>query len=316
MAKLYLFYEGERMRFYNNLPSASPDVFRLYEDAVIRRVDFSAVQLTIGEYNFNNICDVFKLSDYVADKLALIGQEHGLSPVGLERFRLDLFNHIHFDTHIGSLLNCVNKKRKEECSPYGMWGDFISIENAVYCALTVCFVDKDIAYEMPVTVVEISGDKKCFVKPILISEDAVEENFSYFTYDDIAKLAMWLGNLWSGVQFEYINRPENIKEVQSLGSISGADDNYVERESIILIRKDIIVDEFGNVIQPIARNSGRKAHVKKWIVAGHDRTLKDGRVIYIAPYYKGTERNNPDVLPKIRYNEFVEDKIQEDIQKM
>ena len=267
------------MRYVNKLPSKSAEDFRLFDDAVRRHVDFSKVQLWNGQFNFTNICDVFELSDYVADKLALIGQNRELGKIGLERFRLDLFNQIHHDTHIGLLLNCVNKKRKENCFSYGMWADYISIGCSVYCALTVCFVDKDSAYEMPVSVVEITGNKECAIRPIVIFEDAVEEYFSYFTYDDIAKLSMWLGNLWSGVQYEYINRPEVIREVQQIGPISGADENYIERDSVILIRKDTLVDEFGNIIKPQERNSGRKAHVEKWLVAGHERTLRDGRVI-------------------------------------
>ena len=303
------------MRYVNKLPSKSAEDFRLFDDAVRRHVDFSKVQLRNGQFNFTNICDVFELSDYVADKLALIGQDRELGKIGLERFRLDLFNQIHHDTHIGLLLNCVNKKRKENCFSYGMWADYISIGCSVYCALTVCFVDKDSAYEMPVSVVEITGNKECAIRPIVIFEDAVEEYFSYFTYDDIAKLSMWLGNLWSGVQYEYINRPEVIREVQQIGPISGADENYIERDSVILIRKDTLVDEFGNIIKPQERNSGRKAHVEKWLVAGHERTLRDGRVIYIAPYYKGPERNNPDVQAKTRYNRFVDEKIESDAEE-
>jgi len=41
--------------------------------------------------------------------------------------------------------------------------------------------------------------------------------------------------------------------------------------------------------------------------------LHDGRVIYISPYYKGSERNNPDVQPKIRYNQFIDEKPKKDI---
>lgn len=303
------------MRYLSRLPSVSQEEFRVFDDAVSRHIDFSMVLLQNGFFNFTNNCDVFELSDYVADKLALIGQDHELGEIGLERFRLDLFNQIHHDTHIGLLLSCVSKKRKEECFPYGMWADYISIEQSVYCALTVCFVDKDSAFEMPVSVVEITGDRECSVRPIIIYEKAVEEYFSYFSYDDIAKLSMWLGNLWCGVQYEYINRPEIIREVQQIGPISGACKDYVERESIILIRKDIHVDEFGNNIKPIARNSGRKAHVEKWLVAGHDRTLRGGRVIYIAPYYKGSERDNPDVQPKTRHNHFVDEKINSDVER-
>lgn len=312
MAKLC--FEGDEMRYSNKLPSVSPELYMTYDNSVRRSVNFSTVPLHGSVYNFTQISDVFELSDYVADKLAVIGHEHNFGEIGIDRFRVDLFNQIHDDTHVGLLLSSVSKKRKEECFSYGMWADFISIGKAVYCALTVCFVDKDSAYEMPVSVMEFTGMNECSVQPIFIEEDAVEEYFSYFTYDDIAKISMWLGNLWCGVQYEYINRPETIKEVQQIGPISGADEDYVERESIILIRKNILVDEFGNVIKPIARNSGRKAYVEKWLVAGHDRRLRDGRVIYIAPYYKGTERNNPDVLPKTRYNRFVDDKIQEDIE--
>lgn len=304
------------MRYLSKLPSASQDTNMLYANSLRRGLNFSEVPLCGGLYNFTNICDVFELSDYVADKLAVIGQEHNLGEIGLDRFRVDLFNQIHNDTHIGLLLSCVSKKRKEECYTYGMFADFISVEKAVYCALTVCFVDKIIGYEMPVSVMKFTGDNECFVQPVFIDEDAVEEYFSYFTYDDIAKLAMWLGNVWSGVQYEYINRPEIIKKVKQIGSISGDDENYVERDSIILIRKETLIDEFGNIIKPTKRDSGRKAHVEKWLVAGHDRRLRDGRVIYIAPYYKGEKRNNPDVLPKIRHNRFVDEKIQEDIENL
>ena len=67
------------------------------------------------------------------------------------------------------------------------------------------------------------------------------------------------------------------------------------------------MNEFGYAIRPIAHNSGRKAPGEKWIAADHDGTLKYGRFIYIAPYYKGTERNNPDVMLKKRHNQFLEE---------
>ena len=110
------------MRYKSKLPSVSLETNRVYESTVSNSVDFSDVQLPTGHYNFTNNCDVFELSDYVADKLALIGREHDSGEIGIERFRLDLFNQIHNDTHIGLLLTCVNKKRKEDCFPYGMWG--------------------------------------------------------------------------------------------------------------------------------------------------------------------------------------------------
>ena len=304
------------MSHISELPSASSEIFGVYENAVSCSLDFSKVQLHNRIYDFTHNYDVFELSDYVADKLTVIGQEHADEQIGIDRFRVDLFNQIHYDTHIGLLLSCVSKKRKEECFSYGMWADYISVGNSVYSALTVCFVDKDTAYEMPVALIEISNNPEGqFVLPVLIDEDAVEEYFSYFTYDDIAKISLWLGNLWSGIQYEYINRPETIREVQQIGPISGAADNYVERDSIILIRKETLIDEYGNEIKSIERDSGRKAHVEKWLVAGHDRKLRDGRVIYIAPYYKGSERNNPDVQPKTRYNRFVDEKINSDIER-
>lgn len=303
------------MSYISKLPSASSEMFEIYEDAVIRSLEFSKVQLCGRVRNFTHNCDVFELSDYVADKLALIGKDHITGQTGIDRFRVDLFNQIHYDTHIGLLLSCVSKKRKEECFSYGMWADYNLAGSSVYCALTVCFVDKDNAYEMPVAVIEISNNQDGVgFKPILISENAVEEYYSYFTYDDIAKISAWLRNLWFGIQYEYINRPETIREVQQIGPISGADENYAERNSIILIHNETLVDEYGNLIKPIERKSGRKAHVEKWLVAGHDRRLQDGRVIYIAPYYKGTERNNPDVQPKTRYNRFVDEKINSDIE--
>ena len=167
MAKIC--FEGDEMRYSNKLPSVSPELYMAYDNSVRCSVNFSTVPLYGSVYNYTQISDVFELSDYVADKLAVIGHEHNFGEIGIDRFRVDLLNQIHDDTHIGLLLSCVSKKRKEECFSYGMWADFISIGKAVYCAITVCFVDKDSAYNMvPRTVKKVLRMlQRCYSNKIL-----------------------------------------------------------------------------------------------------------------------------------------------------
>ena len=65
----------------------------------------------------------------------------------------------------------------------------------MYCAFTICLVDKDTGMEMETAVVEISQDEDVYIQPVFISEEALD----YFDFDNIAKLSYWLGNFWIGI---------------------------------------------------------------------------------------------------------------------
>ena len=47
---------------------------------------------------------------------------------------------------------------------------------------------------METAVFEISEDEGAYVLPVVISEEALD----YYSFDDLAKIAYWLGNFWVG----------------------------------------------------------------------------------------------------------------------
>ena len=163
---------------------------------------------------------------------------------------------------------------------------------------------------MDVAVIEVSQDENAYVLPVEISEEALD----YFSFDDIMRLAYWLGNFWVGVQYEINNRPEEIRVVEQRGLISPDDDAYKSQDRIVLIKRIIAADKDRRPIEYGATGSGRKYHVPAWGVRGHERTLSDGRVIMVRPYRKGKERNNPEIYREKRYV-FDDEKIDDDTSK-
>lgn len=228
-------------------------------------------------------------------------------PVALQEFKLEIFGDITTNTQIGVLLNCMSRKRPE-ASPYGLFANYCYVGKSVYCAFTICLVDKDWGNEMDIAVVEISMDENTYVMPLCISEEAID----YYTYDDIANMAFWLGNFWIGIQHEMINCPEEVRVVEQRGSFSGNSEEYKKENNIVLVKRIIPVDENGKAIIYERTESGRQYHKPSWGVRGHMRTLPDGREVPVRSYRKGKERNDPDVFTKKEYK-FDKDKIDSDI---
>lgn len=164
---------------------------------------------------------------------------------------------------------------------------------------------------METAVFEISEDEGAYVLPVAISEETMD----YYTLDDLAKLAYWLGNFWVGAQYELNNRPEEIRIVEQRGPITAAQEADIRQEKRpVLIKRIIPVDADGNEIKYGAAGSGRQFSLLSWGVRGHSRTLPDGRVIQVRPYRKGKDRKNPDALVNKEY-QFLEEKIERDIEE-
>lgn len=293
----------------NRMPSTQKEIEWQWGQAVREHIDFSEINIDGIKKDFNSNMDYFNMTDMRADQLSFIGRRYDFFEqiVNLNEFRLEIFGDIHHDTQIGMILNDISRYR-EEASPYGMFVSYRYIGKSVYCAITVCLVDKDWGSEMDVAVLEISQDENAYVLPVVISEEALD----YFSYDDIMRLAYWLGNFWVGVQYEINNRPEEIRIVEQRGQISPDDDEYKSQEKIVLIKRIISVDKEGSPIGYGAVGSGRKYHVPSWGVRGHERTLHDGRVVPVRPYRKGKERNNPEIYKEKQYV-FDTEKIDKDI---
>lgn len=303
--------EGAKLNFKSNkLPSSSKDIEWYWSKCVKEDVDFSKVIIDDKLVDFTNPIDFFDLTDNGADKISYIGRgvDFFSQNIALNEFGLEIFGNISTDTQIGVLLNNVSKRR-EESEAYALYATFKSIGKSVYCAFSVCLVDKDAGMDMETAVVEISKDEESYIQPVCIPEIALH----FFTFDDIAMLSYWLGNFWAGVQFEMNTRPEEIRVVKQRESVSDNSDEYRDGNHIVLVKKVISVDEDGNRIKYDESTSKRHFHMPAWTVRGHERTLPDGRVIPVRSYKKGEQRNNPDALVKKEYR-FVDEKIDSDIE--
>lgn len=206
----------------NRLPSTLQELQWYWGKSVMADINFSRVVINEKKINFTKPIDYFDLTDIVADKISFIGRSYDFftQPIALKEFELNIFGDLNADTQIGVLLSNVNRVRTE-ASAYGIYATFTYINKSVYCALTVCLVDKDIGIEMETAIVEIGQDEGAFILPISINKEAL----NYFNYDDIAKLSYWLGNFWAGIQYEMNNCPEEIRIIKQRDEIS---ENYEE----------------------------------------------------------------------------------------
>lgn len=293
----------------SRLPSSSKDIEWYWGRCVQENIDFSRVTINDSQIDFTKPADYFDLTGGCADKISFIGRQFDFfaQQVALVEFKLNIFDDFKADTQIGVLLSSI-KHQRAEFSVYGIYATFTYIDKAVYCAFTICFVDKDMGMEMDTAVIEISKDEGPYIQPVLISEESLD----YLNYDDITKLSYWLGNFWVGIQYEINNRPEEVRVIEQRGPMSGNSEEYKKDEHIVIVKRVVTVDEDGNIIKYGATGSGRQYSVPVWGVRGHDRTLPDGRMIHISPYPKGKERKNLDKYVEKGY-QFVEEKIDADI---
>lgn len=290
----------------NKLPSSTEEVKWHWTQCIQEKLDFTEVSVHGKKQNFTLPADYFDMKDSDADKIAFIGMQYGFfsQPVAMEDFELNIFGEINPDTQIGGLLSSI-KHLRPTADVYGLFARYKYIEKSVYCAITVCYVDKEFGSELETAVFEISEDEHAYVFPVEINEEALD----YYTLDDLAKLSYWLGNFWVGVQYEIKNCPEEIRVIEQRGPITPAlEEEIHQKKRPILIKRIIPIDADGNKVKYESTGSGRKYTLPVWGVRGHPRTLPNGRITFVRLYPKGKNRKNPDALISKEYK-FVEDKI-------
>lgn len=293
----------------SKLPSSTKELEWHWAQCVQESFNFSRINIRGKETDFNLPADYFDMSDVVADKIAFIGRRIDFysQPVSMADFELNVFGEINPETQLGGLLSSI-KHLRPTADVYGIVVRYKYIEESVYCAITICYVDKDFGSEMETVVIEIGEDENGYILPIAINEEAL----NYFSFDDIAKLACWMGNFWTEVQYELNNRPEEIRIVEQRGPITPAQEaELCQEKRPVLIKRIIPVDADGKEIKYESTGSGRTYTLPVWNVRGHPRTLPDGRVTYVRPYPKGKDRKNPNALVSKEYR-FVDEKIDSD----
>lgn len=282
----------------NKLPSVAKEIEWYWAKCLQEDIDYSAIKNNAKQFDFTRPMDYFELTEEKADSISSAGADLDFfsEPVALKEFEMNIFGDLSMESQIGKLLSCVSQ-RDTETVAYAIYANYIYIEKAVYCAITVGIVDGDSGMEAEVAVVEISKDEGAYVQPIAINEDILY----YFSFDDIMKLSYWLGNFWLGIQYKMNHRPEEIREVEHRESLTEHSENNRTDKRIVLVRKIIPVDSEGNVIDYNKKGSGRKYKVPSWGVSGRWRTLADGRDIYIQPYYKGKDREKREQYVNKQY---------------
>lgn len=293
----------------DRLPSSMKEIEWHWRQYIQEKFDLSRISIDGNTVDFHLPYDYFKLSDSVADKISLIGRRYGFFSqlVSMTEVELSIFGDVSVDTQIGVLLGNI-KNLRPTADVYGLFAKYKYIGKSVYCAITICFVDKDTGEEMETAVFEISEDDVAYVFPKVISEKALD----YYTLDDLAKLAYWLGDFWIGVQYELNNRPKEIRIIEQRGPITASqEEEYRQEKRPVLIKRVIPVDKDGNEIRYGETGSGRNFNPQSWGVRGHSRTLPDGRVIQVRPYRKGKDREIQDALVEKEYK-FIDEKITRD----
>lgn len=288
------------MKFTHNVPIANSKEQSWYWSSHKKDfIEFPDTEVYGGRLVFSQPLDYFDLDSDSAEQLRRIGESFDIfnNPLQISKteFEVVIFNNINEDDGIGSLLwRFANPDRERQV--YGIYASFFHVVNSIYCALTICYIDKDWGCEQPTAILEIGQDEEPFINPILINEDAA----ALFSFDDIRAVGEYLGNVWFGIQYELINCPEEIRIVEQRGPIAPGGD-YQAGNGIVYVKRVVAVDENGNPIQYKPRGSGRVFTKPAWNVRGHMRTLRDGREVLVRPYPKGPERNNPNAISPKKY---------------
>lgn len=150
----------------NKLPSSTEEVKWHWTQCIQEKLDFTEVSVHGKKQNFTLPADYFDMKDSDADKIAFIGMQYGFfsQPVAMEDFELNIFGEINPNTQIGGLLSSI-KHLRPTADVYGLLARYKYIEKSVYCAITVCYVDKEFGSELETAVFEISEDEHAYVFP-------------------------------------------------------------------------------------------------------------------------------------------------------
>lgn len=145
--------------------------------------------------------------------------------------------------------------------------------------------------------VRMSGTSQ---EPVFINANVAEELLSD-TDEGISFLVLMLRDLkfsYMGIQYALRNRPEVFVERRDAVSNPFTHVNPAPAYRRVIARKKYVIceREFAEY-----RRTGRTMQCPCWGVMGHWRTYKSGKAIWIEPYRKGKERNNPNAYSPKNY---------------
>lgn len=119
-------------------------------------------------------------------------------------------------------------------------------------------------------------------------------------------------NTYAAIQFAFKNRPTVFRKVGDNQEETGAKASKTQKRTTTCQRYVVVKEE---VRELIAGHFTVKRETKclAWGVAGHYRHYKDGRVVWVRPYVKGVERNNPQKYSPKTYKFVRENNIKKEV---
>lgn len=195
-----------------------------------------------------------------------------------------------------------NPATDREFSVYGMNLLFSSNDAEICCDISYHYTDHSGGgYEFIGTVGIMADGDYFFSHPYSMSFVAHEE-FGMYDYTSITTLCNWLGYLWRGIQHQLIYRPEKIHVMHHRTSQNERQEarKTTSRSHVVKVQRQItiLLDDEDSV--EISSKGSHQITLSLWSVSGHWRTLKSGKRIWIAPYYKGKDRDKEasEITPK------------------
>lgn len=254
--------------------------------------------------------DEVDLDEKLAVKMHDIGYAHREEslPIPIELFSADFFFH-DYESLLYELAQPMKPYRDDQ-SIYGLIAAFSTTQkteaNYVEIEIGMHETHGDSGGFMSAAVVKVFFEGESIsVFPVAIDEDAL-----FMTdYETLELMGEWLGYMWKGIMYCMVHKPEIIrvanhripKDESSFTSHTNQRDKRVAKVQRVIT----IVDDGKSEI--IVKRGNHTFTLPVWSVAGHWRTLNNGRQIWVRPHLKGKDRKNGKDLCKKEYRFLRED---------
>ena len=258
-------------------------------------------------YNEMNVNQIFTGTDSVDlnEKQVARMYEIGLAhrderlPIAIENFSLDFFFE-DYESELFKLSQPIHPYRDDQLI-YGLRAEFTATEHrgGFYVAITLgmheTHGDSGGYMDIASATVLVDEDGTC-VYPGLVDEDAMFMS----DYDTIHFLFGFFGYVWKGIQYSMIYKPEVTRVLQhrvpkeERDNITENSDN-ADRKRVVKVQRVITIIDDGESEITIRRGN-HIITLPVWSVAGHWRTLKSGKRVWVKPHLKGKDRENGSVF--------------------
>lgn len=250
--------------------------------------------------------DYLKLSDSIAQMLHDLGEKCPPiqpSDAALPVFEVSMMESTPADSFRSELWNVASSAHTtdDELCIYGMDVVFTRDNSTVVCQLSVHYCDHaGGGYEELGTILLFPEEAGFSAVPFSMEDLCGME---LYDYESITGIAKWLAYLWRGIQYSVLHRPEvvHMRHVRiSRGSIESAKKSKIPHARIVKVQRVITIIANGDTEITISHGN-HTIMLPCWEVAGHWRTCASGKRVWVAPYYKGYERDRKANYCKKKY---------------